>query len=211
MQTGIGAHADDDAIERYSMGVLPEAELERFEEHLLVCPECQCRVEETDHFVTAVRQVAPRLRVDKASSRWANWRQWIPIPAFPRLAMAGGLALLAIVFLIGRSSITGPGGTAVPATVLLNVTRGPEVAGAVIAPAGRPLWLETDTTELPLFNRYDMELVNSTGARLWFSGAQPAAGRLKALVPKTLRPGQYFVRLYSPSSELLREFSLRIH
>jgi anti-sigma factor RsiW len=45
----------DDTIERYAMGRLAKASLARFEEHLLLCEECQDRVFEADAYLAALR------------------------------------------------------------------------------------------------------------------------------------------------------------
>jgi anti-sigma factor RsiW len=45
----------DDTIERYAMGRLAKTSLARFEEHLLLCEECQDRVFEMDAYLAALR------------------------------------------------------------------------------------------------------------------------------------------------------------
>jgi hypothetical protein len=55
-------HPPDDLLERYAMGALAEPELERVEEHLLVCEACQARLAETDAFVSATRAALRQLR-----------------------------------------------------------------------------------------------------------------------------------------------------
>jgi hypothetical protein len=41
---GFGTHLDDGRLERYSMGALPQDEVELLEDHLLACRECQASV-----------------------------------------------------------------------------------------------------------------------------------------------------------------------
>jgi hypothetical protein len=63
--------------------------------------------------------------------------------------------------------------------------------------------LQPDLSGLPSWPSYRLEVVDAAGARLWqgvFPG--PAAPRM--------RPGVYFVRLYSPAGELYREYGLEI-
>jgi len=43
-------HPSSDAIELYSLGRLPEPELQAFEEHLLICSSCQASVTKEDEF-----------------------------------------------------------------------------------------------------------------------------------------------------------------
>lgn len=54
-------HPDDDTLEAYSIGVLPGPKLERVEEHLLICTECQERMREVESFVEAMREAAAQL------------------------------------------------------------------------------------------------------------------------------------------------------
>ena len=44
MAKGFGTHLDDGRLERYSMGALPQDEVELLEDHLLACRECQASV-----------------------------------------------------------------------------------------------------------------------------------------------------------------------
>ena len=53
-------HIEDDLIERYSMGRLTEPELSEVEEHLLICTQCQERVEAEDRFTRAARAALSR-------------------------------------------------------------------------------------------------------------------------------------------------------
>ena len=47
-------HISEDDLERYAMRILPEAELKRVEEHLLICAECRQRLEKTEGYVAAI-------------------------------------------------------------------------------------------------------------------------------------------------------------
>jgi len=52
-------HISDHDLERYYLGMVTnEDELERLEEHLLCCPPCVERVEETQDYVNAIRVAA---------------------------------------------------------------------------------------------------------------------------------------------------------
>jgi anti-sigma factor RsiW len=49
-------HLSDDDLERYYLGMISaESELAAVEEHLLACPGCVARAEETQDYVDAVR------------------------------------------------------------------------------------------------------------------------------------------------------------
>jgi hypothetical protein len=50
-------HISNHDLERYYLGMVPEnsSELETIEEHLLGCPECVARDEQSDAYVDAMR------------------------------------------------------------------------------------------------------------------------------------------------------------
>jgi hypothetical protein len=61
----INRHLDAEEIESYSLQTTPESDVARVEEHLLVCTECQKRVESSDVFVSAMQDGARDLRKKK--------------------------------------------------------------------------------------------------------------------------------------------------
>jgi hypothetical protein len=63
--------------------------------------------------------------------------------------------------------------------------------------------------ELPAFPSYRLEIVDAAGKSVWQAAAIPQAGKIAQALSKGLAAGQYYIRLYSPGGELLREFSLR--
>jgi anti-sigma factor RsiW len=48
-------HIPEDLLELYSLGRLDESQLAPVEEHLLICHDCQDRLEGIDEFVAALR------------------------------------------------------------------------------------------------------------------------------------------------------------
>jgi hypothetical protein len=52
------SHMSEDDLERYAMRTLNEADLDRADDHLLVCPECWEQLGETERYVLAKRAVA---------------------------------------------------------------------------------------------------------------------------------------------------------
>jgi hypothetical protein len=201
MQLGIGPHLDEAELEQYSMGTLPEARLAPFEEHLLACNSCQDHLLEMEAYVNAVRSVSPKLRKAPA------WRE---VVVWPRLAwvVAGGLCLLAVT--LGRLWITAQPRSTEVAAVLLHSSRGIEGLTAAQAPAGKPLALNIDLTELPAFPSYRLEIVNSMGKQVWETSAAAHEAKISQRFAKGLSAGQYYARLYGPGGELLREYGLRI-
>jgi hypothetical protein len=78
------------------------------------------------------------------------------------------------------------------------------------APAGRPLDLSISAADIPPAPQYRLEVVNAAGKVVWSDAASLGGGKLTAHVPKPLTAGQYWVRLYGRSSELLAEYGLRV-
>jgi len=54
-------HPDDGVVEAYAMNRLTEPLLAAFEEHLLICEECQRRLQRMDDYLDAVRRAARKL------------------------------------------------------------------------------------------------------------------------------------------------------
>lgn len=196
MQQGRDTHLSDDDLERYSLNALPEPRLAEAEEHLLVCPECRERVEETDAYVAGMRAAAARFRRREAR---------FPIWSFPRPVWA--MAACAAALVVAGVTMRPPGAAPEPVAVRLEAARG-HMAVHAAAPAGRPLELAMDLTELPAHPGYRIEVVDERGRRVWDGTASVRGGRLAAAVPARFPRGRYYVRLYSPSSELLREYGL---
>jgi methionine-rich copper-binding protein CopC len=194
MEPSRAKHVSEEDLERYSMNQLAEPELAEVEMHLLVCAECQDRVTESDRFVRAMRDAASRLRREPARHLWPAW--WRPALA---VAFAVVLLIVAGVRLGSRN--------AAPALAVLQASRGPMPAHSQV-PAGKPLQLEMDLTDLASFPAYGVEVVDQSGHRFWQGPAAIKNGHAVVSIPKPLAKGRYYVRLYSPSSELLREYGL---
>ena len=199
MQPALARHVSEENLERYCLNSLAEPELARAEEHLLVCHACQDRLEETEQYIRAVQAAACEARRRQARG-WFTWR------AFTRpvwtLAAVAATVLLAV-------GLQQPHGVPAPAAVALEATRGPAAPFAK-APAGHPLALHLDVAGLPGLPSYRAEVVTGTGRRVWAGPAGLQAGRAAVNLPSALPRGRYYVRLYSPSFELLREFGLVI-
>ena len=195
------AHATDELLEQYSLGTLSESQAEPLEEHLLVCEQCQDRLDQTDAFIAATRAAARKLLNEPKPDPAPRHR-----PAISMWAIGFAVAL-ALLLLTARPWRFLDTASVPPFAVTLQATRGP--AGAT-APAGRPLILTIDLSELRPLDSYRLEIVDSRGARVHEATLTPQNGNLTATVPARLAPGPHWVRLYTPSGDLLREFSLRI-
>ncbi len=210
MQLDAGRHTEESALEQFAMGTLTEEKSVELEEHLLVCHTCQDRLAEWDAYLEAIRAVAPRLR-HESPPVWEKLLAWLPRPSLiPKPVWAGAFAVLALAVLIGfQAGLLQPGRNQ-PFAVALSSSRGLDATADTRAPAGRPLLLSIDLTELPQLAAYRLQVVDNTGAELASLAPQPKDGKLEAITPRSFANGEYFVRLYSPSHELLREFKLRV-
>ena len=198
-----GEHATDEQLEQYGIGRLRGSELEAVEEHLLLCPLCQDRMTEMDEFLRAMRSAAASFQRRRASLPGV----WRAAFTWPRLAWAAA-ALVALATL-GIGWRTGRLTPAPPVAVALTSIRGPEGVSAA-APARRPLALSLDVNGVPEFARYGVRLVDATGQELWRSTAARTDGQAATLLAQGYGSGRYYLRLFSPSGEFLREYPLRI-
>jgi|SRR5438094_6786081 len=202
MQLGIGSHPDDTELEQYAMARLPEERLASFEEHLLACESCQDRLLEMETYVNAVRSVSPRLRQ-------ANRPRWRERYFGQRPTWVAAFAVGVVVLGMGWFWLVAPRGRTDFAAVFLHASRGIEGLAVAQAPAGKPLALTIDLTELPALPSYRLEIVSATGKPVWQVAAGAHEGKISQLT-HGLKPGQYYVRLYTANGQLLREFGLRI-
>ena len=204
MKLDIGQHLQEVDFEQYSMGTLPVERIAPFEEHLMACDCCQDELLEMEAYVNAVRSVSPKLRpVEK--SRWESVRT--RLYGWPR--WAGAVATVAAAMLIAGIWIPSPaaGPTAV---VLLHTSRGIEGLAVATAVAGQPLSLEIDPAELVPSASYRMEIVQSTGKPVAQSDVAPKDGKIVLSLGSGLAGGQYYIRLYNATGELLREYGFNV-
>jgi hypothetical protein len=201
MTHGIKRHLDDGALEQYSMGNLPESTLSYFEEHLLVCESCRRRLDETDVYVASMRSAAAEfqsqqrpVQVEPERGSW-GWLRLIPAMAAVAVLAAG------IGWWSGRSHLAGP-----PFAISLEATRG--VADAASAPADTGLLVRLDLAGLAVLPSYRLEMVNARGTTVWQGTANSHDAKVESKIPQT-KAGAYFIRVYSPDGELLREFGLK--
>jgi len=194
MRPDPGNHPEEERIEAYSIGVLPDEEAARLEEHLLICELCQGRLAESDAYVSAIRAAAAGKRrvLSLPKARW-----FLPV-----VAMAAALVVMAWVG-VRAGRMHGPERTV---TVLLAANRG---AIEAHAPAGRALLLKLNLEGLPeSHGAFGLEIVNSSRARVW-QGSAPQGRTARVAVP-ALAPGVYFVHVSAAHGELLREYGLEV-
>jgi hypothetical protein len=186
------------------MGTLAEPALAELEEHLLICAHCRQRLADTNAYVAAMRSAAGGLD-QRDESRKIFWTRASGLLTFRRLGWAMAIISLVLAGTALRLFLS-PSQSQQPVAILLETSRGSELKRA---PAGRPLDLSLDVRGLPAFPHYEMELVDA-GGRVLDTSAVAAQSKITTRISKRLRPGTYFIRLYAPSRELLREYGLQI-
>ena len=199
------SHPSDDVLEEYVFLRLSEPDCAEFEEHLLLCPRCQHNLAKTDEYVRLMKHASARHR-DQPSPvevyKSPAWRS--PIGAI----LGVGALIAAFAFAIPHYSWR-PSAQGSPAElVALRGASGPAMASAR---AGTPVGILIDTTDLDDPHGLHIQVVDADGKPVWSGEApEPAAGnRILVRINTRLRAGVYWIRLYSPAGELLREFGLR--
>jgi hypothetical protein len=190
----IHRHVDAEDLERYSMGTIPPQAATLIEEHLLTCEGCRDRFREIDDYRLAMQTASEQVRRDEKAAKERRFPAWFPAVA----AVACGILLVAAALRVVRQ----PGPVV---SVSLTALRG-NAAGSS-APAGRDLMLHPDLTGLAEGSSYRLEIVDRTGHTVRQGTLTRAQNGIK--VPG-LGAGLYFVRVYLPAGELLREYGLEI-
>jgi len=210
-------HPHEDVLEKYALHRLAEPDVESVEEHLLICEPCQQKLLELDEFILAMKSVepAPAHAAAPAPSRESSWSRWWNAPRGWSTAMPGRAALAGAMALICAAGIAvhwqSSGGS--PVTVTLKSMRGGDPGYSAAAPARHPLALAIDVPDVSSCAQCRVEIVNSSGRRMWSGSAAIQEGQLCVATPVVLDPGAYWVRLYSAGNggkEPDREFGLRI-
>jgi len=198
-------HPEADLIEEYLLGRLPEPETAALEEHLLICERCCLELDRSDEFIRLMKHAA-------ASYTDAEHR---PLPPFGQVWLAFGWKS-SLAAILGAGLVTAalavaiphrPAAATPPPVQLVSLRGGDAVAAH--ARAGTALDLTLDTTDLGDDAPMRIEIVDAIGREVWTgTPARFEPNRLAARIPQPFRAGVYYVRLYSRTGELLREFAL---
>ena len=184
-------HPDEDVFENYVFHRLSDTEVADFEEHLLICEECQRTLAQTDDHIRLMKAATAAYITEHKGSLPARFHErglrW-------NTAAAAIILLTCLTALLSLRPSLGE-----MQTVSLDAFRG----GATEAPAGQPLELKIDLKDLPPAEGYRVEIVDATGKRVWFGGTP-------ARLTKGLSPGIYWVRLSTDNDQRLREYGLNI-
>ena len=205
MQLDRESHASDETLESYAMGSLGGPVLAEVEEHLFVCPHCQEQLKEIDSYVGAMRSAAAGLEL-KDEARKEFWTRVSGTLTFRRIGWAMAIASLLILGISLRLGLRSAPSAQLLALVL-ETNRGSELQRA---PARRPLTLSLDVTGLPTLPAYDVDVVDSKGVAQAQFHAVTAESGINVQLAEGLRRGNYFIRIYSPSRERLREYGLQV-
>ena len=190
-------HEPDDQLELYALDRLPEDAMERVEGHVLICDHCRTRLDDIGEFAYTMRQSLLAAQTDQVPAERGWFHGW-----HLKVAFGGAIAfaLLYVVFVYRSSHLSG---LAPVASLTLSAVRG---ESAVAAPG-----LEYDLTlRAASGSNLPVEVVDAAGKVVWSGTAAAYSDGVRARVTKPLQPGSYFVRLKSPSGELVHEYGLDI-
>jgi hypothetical protein len=188
-------HGTDDQLEEYVFGRLSVSDVPALEEHLLICVACRDRLDAIEAVTASLKQALGTSQAGLKPSTRTDWFAWFaPKPVF---FMAAGLVVLFAVLSVFWNGHTK---FAPVATLQLTASRGE------MPSAGPARELDLTLSDAPSEGGpLRVEIVNATGRLLW-SG--PAGIQLKA--ERQFGPGDYFVRVYSVSGKVMREYGFRI-
>jgi hypothetical protein len=189
-------------MEEYVFRRLPERSAADFEEHLLICEPCQERLKATENYIQLMKRAAAQW---EPSTGTRGGRVGVRSPKVAFLAALAITAAIAFAILVPWRASPGT------QTVELAAFRGGSPALAQ-ARAGTPVDLLIDGSDLDDPHGLRIEVVDAGGKAVW-SGAAPepsADGKIPARIGARLASGVYWVRLYSPGHELVREFGFRV-
>ncbi len=191
-------HPSEDALERFLMHRSETQELELVETHILACDSCVSRLESLEIQIAATKLALSELHQEKVAKQYARdhapRRSWFSIQ---KLSWAGGIAALAL------AALSTPLFT--PAQVNLAAYRGAETT---VVPEWRPLQLHLNAENLP-GDTVGVQLVNADGDEIWQGASSITNQGADVKLPRLTHSGGYLLRLYSPSKDLLREFSFQ--
>ncbi len=204
---GCDRHSSSEELEQYSIGALSEPEAAGLEEHLLVCPECQKQLEETDRYVACMRKATRTLITEpppRHADAWQAWIRFLKGPA-PIALMLVALAVVVVRVVLPLKEAPGPP----PVAVALEATRGD---GNATVQGGTRLSLVMDLSGVPEFPKYRTELVTFRGIQMLTGIERASNNRLVWTTPGPLGAGLYWVRILEPgpSGRLLREYGLNV-
>jgi hypothetical protein len=198
------------AVERYLLGQMPEAEIDAFEKHFFECGTCAEEVESGVLFQENTRAAFPPIpkQAPAAKPNWLSNRlsQWWSSPAFAAPALAAGLLAVTTIYQAGfvipalRQQIAqAHAPQSLLAFALRSGTRGEaSQQNRITVPAATTSFLiDLDLTDTS-FPSYRCDLYSDSGTALFSidSPAPPLDSPLNLLIPVTrLKPGVYTLKV----------------
>jgi predicted anti-sigma-YlaC factor YlaD len=196
------AHPDEEILERYALGQCTEAECELVEEHILICASCRNALNDCDNWIQLMKTELPAANQPQPenSSFWTKFRNrrsggFSAVPA-----MAGAAFALAMVLWVGM-----PGSRTPTSEIHLSAIRGNELSATAPANTEVRLKLEQANSGGADLNNHTATIVDSQGVTIWRGIVRDAA----VVTPK-LSSGSYWVRIYRPSGEQVKEYGLLV-
>jgi hypothetical protein len=176
------SHIEDEQLDLYALGRVPEGLLPEIEEHLLECEICQGRLARSDEFAVLFQAAATQGLRTRGVRQWLLWAQRAAVP------LAAAAAIAVVIF------VSGQGGRrpAPPVVVEMRSMRGPEAFARV--EAGRPSTLLLDVAAPEGVATYTALVLDLSGAEVSRPPIESREGRI-ALQIAPLRKGLYWVRV----------------
>lgn len=193
-------HPDEETLELFARGRLNDDDFPVVRKHVEDCEECQIRSmnagELYNDLCDAFQENPAIERNPTPQFRWFGW---------PALVTTGAMAVIAVIAI---PIIRKP---AEPQSIELAALRGNgQAAGVSVAEAGRPLNLKIDLAGISNDSGYFIEIVDSNGKSLIRSAAKVTGNQAQMKYDKTLRAGQYWVRVITETGQPLREMGLEV-
>ena len=195
------SHVSDDNLELYALNRLEENDVPALEEHLMICHECQDRLDDTDQYIRAMKVATGALRQQRPGllARFVEWIRFVPQPALA-FGFAAVIALLFIVRL-PQASVE---------TIDLSAMR--DVASQAHVRSNTIPQLRLSAEGLAVSESYSVEVVNEGGSRVWEGSSSAKDQKIVVSLSSKLNVGTYWVRVYKDATrrQLLREYGLTV-
>lgn len=202
------AHPPEEVLERYVMHRMSDEEVERVEDHLLICQKCRDAVDDSERWVALMKSALMAEPEQPAGTRRRWWQSlagsgakadhWYHLVGAP--ALAGALALFLAVW-VALPLLRQQGGATKAREISLSAIRGNDLRQEV--GAGQSLQLRFTDLEGST-SGCRVVIVTAEGQEFW-TGAIAAQGGVQ--VPG-LRPGAYWVRVFTDRGDQIKEYGL---
>jgi hypothetical protein len=201
---GTNFHGTEDQLELYARGRLPESELPVLEEHLMICIGCREKLDEIGDFALGMREASSKAASSQAAVPQTRRSEWGLGSFFRRPAF--GMALAFVVLIVGMGLMAnGRPKFAPSASLQLTATRGE--MPVTVAARQFDVTLSDGPREGGPFR---IEVLTATGASAWSGLAESGPAGVDFKLTQKLTQGDYFVRVFSVSGKMLREYGFRI-